>query len=147
MTVPACRRAYRRSPRPNSSAFHRTMQNGGARACSSPIRLAARVTFATLGPPQDRPHSNLGQVGEHALAFVLVGLALRACLPAPPTASRGDHDHRGGGDVLESLQLFVPGRHARIGDLIVDVLTALAGFAIVAAIDFAAARGRPAKPD
>ena len=35
--------------------------------------LAAAVTFATLGPPQFRPHSNLGQDGEHTLAFILVG--------------------------------------------------------------------------
>src|ERR1700745_3185886 len=37
--------------------------------------LAAAVAFATLGPPGYRPHSNLGQDGEHALAFVLLGLA------------------------------------------------------------------------
>ena len=30
--------------------------------------LAAAVTFATLGPPGLRPHSDLGQDGEHALA-------------------------------------------------------------------------------
>ena len=34
--------------------------------------LAAAVTFATLGPPGYRPHSNLGQNGEHALAFILI---------------------------------------------------------------------------
>ena len=37
--------------------------------------LAAAVTFATLGPARLRPHSHLGQNGEHTLAFVLVGLA------------------------------------------------------------------------
>jgi len=37
--------------------------------------LAAAVAFATLGPAEQRPHSNLGQNGEHALAFVLLGLA------------------------------------------------------------------------
>ena len=37
--------------------------------------LAAAIAFATLGPPEQRPHSNLGQNGEHALAFVLLGLA------------------------------------------------------------------------
>jgi hypothetical protein len=36
--------------------------------------LAATVTFATLGPPQYRPHSNFGQDGEYALTFVLIGL-------------------------------------------------------------------------
>ena len=37
--------------------------------------LAAAVAFATLGPPRLRPHSDLSQNGEHALAFVLLGLA------------------------------------------------------------------------
>ena len=38
--------------------------------------LAAAVAFATLGPPDFRPHASpLGQDGEHALAFVLLGLA------------------------------------------------------------------------
>jgi hypothetical protein len=32
--------------------------------------LAAAVAYATLGPAEQRPHSNLGQNGEHALAFV-----------------------------------------------------------------------------
>src|SRR5260370_27528415 len=36
--------------------------------------LAAAIAFATLGPAEQRPHSNLGQNGEHALAFVLLGL-------------------------------------------------------------------------
>ena len=37
--------------------------------------LAAAVTFATLGPAKLRPHSDFGQNGEHAFAFVLVGIA------------------------------------------------------------------------
>jgi hypothetical protein len=37
--------------------------------------LAAAIAFATLGPAAQRPHSNLGQNGEHALAFVLLGIA------------------------------------------------------------------------
>ena len=34
--------------------------------------------------------------------------------------------------VLELLQLFVPGRHARLEDFVVDALAACIGFAIVA---------------
>jgi len=33
--------------------------------------LAGLVTFATLGPPSYRPHSDLGQIGEHGLAFII----------------------------------------------------------------------------
>ena len=43
--------------------------------------LAAAVAFATLGPPGLRPHSDLGQNGEHALAFVLIGLAFGLAYP------------------------------------------------------------------
>src|SRR6267142_64316 len=44
--------------------------------------LAAAVTFATLGPPRLRPHAaEFGQDGEHALAFILVGLAFGAAYP------------------------------------------------------------------
>jgi len=43
--------------------------------------LAAAVTLATLGPPRFRPHAGLGQDGEHALAFVLIGLAFGAAIP------------------------------------------------------------------
>ena len=39
--------------------------------------LAAAIAFATLGPAEQRPHLNLGQNGEHALAFVLLGLGVR----------------------------------------------------------------------
>jgi VanZ family protein len=91
--------------------------------------LAAAVTFATLGPPRYRPHSNLGQDGEHALAFVLLGLAFGLAYPR----------HRmtvvlavGLIGVLELLQFLVPGRHARLEDFIVDALAACIGFVIAA---------------
>src|SRR3954462_9551979 len=71
--------------------------------------LAAAVTFATLGPPRYRPHADLGQNGEHALAFVLVGIAfglayrrnrLMTALCAVITTG-----------LIEVLQFLAPGRH------------------------------------
>jgi VanZ family protein len=102
--------------------------------------LAAAVTFATLGPPGLRPHSDLGQDGEHALAFVLVGLAFglaysRHRLPTSAIAIAGI-----GG--IEILQLWVPGRHARLEDFIVDALAACIGIAIAAGLDWAIQRSR-----
>jgi hypothetical protein len=77
--------------------------------------LAAAVTFATLGPPRFRPHSDLGQDGEHALAFVLLGLAFglaytrnRLLTAAIAVAGIG---------LIAILQLWAPGRHARLEDL------------------------------
>ena len=103
--------------------------------------LAGAVTFASLGPPRYRPHADLGQSGEHALAFVLVGLAfglayrrnrmLTAILLVVMTSA------------IEILQFWAPGRHARLSDFVVDTLAACAGLAGVAALDWMISRNRP----
>jgi VanZ family protein len=102
--------------------------------------LAAAVTFATLGPPSLRPHSDLGQDGEHALAFILVGLAFglayrqrRLAVAAIAVVLIG---------LLELMQFWAPGRHARLEDFVVDAATACIGFAIAAAADWAVTRLR-----
>jgi VanZ family protein len=100
--------------------------------------LAAAVTFATLGPPRLRPHSDLSQDGEHALAFILVGLAFglaytrhRLLTAVIAVVMIG---------LLEILQFWAPGRHARLEDFVVDALTACAGLAVVAALDWSMRR-------
>ena len=110
----------------------------------SAYALAAAVSFATLGPPGLRPHSNIGQNGEHALAFVLVGLAFAMGYPRHRLLAAGVTVVFTG--VLEVLQLFVPGRHARLEDFLVDALATLGGFAIVSIIDFAVSSMRRSKP-
>src|SRR5690349_16991140 len=102
--------------------------------------LAAAVTFATLGPPGLRPHSDLGQDGEHALAFILVGLAFglayrdrRWAVATAAVVLIG---------VLELMQFWAPGRHARLEDFLVDSLTACVGFALAAAADWGMTRYR-----
>ena len=102
--------------------------------------LAAAVAFATLGPPAFRPHSNLGQNGEHAFAFVLVGLAFglaysrnRWVTAAISLVTIG---------LLELLQLWMPARHARLSDFVVDALAACAGFVLAAGLDRAIKRVR-----
>jgi VanZ family protein len=104
--------------------------------------LAAAVTFATLGPPQFRPHADLGQDGEHALAFVLVGVAFgfayarnRLLVSVIAVILAG---------AIEILQLFAPGRHARFEDFVVDALAACAGLAFAAGMDWAMRRLRTA---
>jgi VanZ family protein len=102
--------------------------------------LAAAVTFATLGPPRFRPHSDFGQDGEHALAFVLLGLAfglaytrnrLLTCVISVVMIG-----------VIEILQLWAPGRHARLEDFVVDALAACVGVAIAAGLDWIMQRSR-----
>ena len=98
--------------------------------------LAAAVTFATLGPPRYRPHADLGQNGEHALAFVLVGLAYRKnrlVTAVVAVALTG---------TMEILQFWVPGRHARISDFVVDAAAACAGLALAATLDWVVSRNR-----
>src|SRR6266849_3405795 len=91
--------------------------------------LAAAVTFATLGPPRFRPHSDLGQDGEHAFAYS----RNRLLTSAISVVMIG---------VLEILQLWAPGRHARFEDFAVDALAACAGLAMAAGLDWAAQRLR-----
>jgi VanZ family protein len=102
--------------------------------------LAAAVAFATLGPPSYRPHSDLGQDGEHALAFILVGLAFglaygrnRLLTTATVVVLIG---------VLEILQFWAPGRHARLEDFVVDASAACVGLAMAAVLDWTIKRTR-----
>jgi len=106
--------------------------------------LAAAVTFSTLGPAQYRPHSDFGQDGEHALAFVLIGLAFGLAYPRQRMLVAGVSVLMIG--ALELLQLWVPGRHARLEDFAVDALAACVGFAIAAGLSLLRARQSPSAP-
>jgi VanZ family protein len=107
--------------------------------------LAAAVTFATLGPPRFRPHSNLGQDGEHAFAFMLVGLAFGLAYPRQRLLTGAIAVVMIG--VIELLQLWAPGRHARLEDFVVDALTACVGMAIATVLDWAVQWVRAARAD
>jgi VanZ family protein len=102
--------------------------------------LIAAVVFATLGPPRYRPHSPLGQDGEHALAFVLVGLAVGLAFPHRRVLTAIVTIVLTG--VLELMQFLAPGRHARLEDFIVDASTACIGLAGAAVLGWLAARWR-----
>jgi VanZ family protein len=106
--------------------------------------LTAAVTFATLGPPSYRPHSALGQDAEHALAFVLVGLAFGLAYPRRRLFTAGVAVVLIA--VLELLQLWMPGRHARLEDFIVDALAACVGIAVAAMLDRLMCRSKTATP-
>jgi VanZ family protein len=106
--------------------------------------LAAAIAFATLGPAEQRPHLNLGQNGEHALAFVLLGLVFglaytRNRLPTAAfvIAFTG---------VIELLQFLAPGRHARLEDFVVDALVASLGLVAAAAFSWTIRRTQRSLP-
>ena len=76
----------------------------------------------------------------HALAFILVGLAFglayrnrRWAVAAFAVVLIG---------VLELMQFWAPGRHARLDDFLVDAGTACIGFALAAVADWIMARLR-----
>jgi VanZ family protein len=95
--------------------------------------LAVAVAFSAVGPARYRPQLWITHYGEHALAFVLIGLAFAVAYPR----------HRPLVALilivlicsLELLQLWMPGRHARWRDLVVDLLAALVGMGMIVIID------------
>ncbi|WKA30985.1 VanZ family protein [Bradyrhizobium roseum] len=102
--------------------------------------LAAAIAYATLGPATQRPHSNLGQNGEHAFAFVLLGLAFGlAYARAPRLTAVLVIVYTG---LVEVLQFLAPGRHARLSDFVVDALAACVGLVGALAIDWVIGRTR-----
>src|SRR4051794_1253334 len=100
--------------------------------------LAAALAFATLGPPGLRPHSDLGQNGEHALAFVLIGLIFGLAYPQRRWLTGILAGVTIG--LIEVLQFWAPGRHARLSDFIVDALATCAGLAAAAGVGWVMAR-------
>jgi VanZ family protein len=87
------------------------------------------IIVLTLVPPALRPVSAAPNVVEHFAAFLLAGAAFalgypqyRFSLFAASIACIA---------VLELLQLFVPGRHARVSDFVVNAIGACIGIALV----------------
>jgi VanZ family protein len=96
--------------------------------------LTAAVAFANLGPPRLRPHFHLGQNAEHALAFLLLGLAFGVAYPRHRLIMTGVAVILAG--AIELLQFLAPGRHARLQDFIVDALAACIGIAVAAGVEW-----------
>jgi VanZ family protein len=101
---------------------------------------AAAVTFVSLSPPRYRPVSNLSHGIEHALAFVVVGLAFGFAYPQHRRFAAAASVLAIG--VIEMLQLLIPGRHARLEDFLVNAVAACTGLAVAAVLDWAAQRLR-----
>ncbi len=95
--------------------------------------LTASIAFAALGPARWRPRLWITHLGEHALAFSLLGAAFALAYPR----------HRslvaiilvGSTAVFEILQLLTPERHARLKDFLVDATAALLGIALVVVLE------------
>jgi VanZ family protein len=92
------------------------------------IALAA-ILLLTLVRPTWRPLSAAPHLVEHLLAFFIVGGAFALAYPRDVRIAVAALPLIG---ALELAQLVVPGRHARLGDFLVNVIGAYAGIALVA---------------
>jgi VanZ family protein len=97
-------------------------------------RVAAWVGLGTIMvlmfvPPALRPVSAAPNVLEHFAAFLLAGAAF--ALGYPQYRFRLIAASIPCIAVLELLQLFAPGRHARVSDFIVNAIGACIGIAVV----------------
>ncbi|MDX8466120.1 VanZ family protein [Mesorhizobium sp. VK23B] len=110
--------------------------------------LFAAITFATLSPIQLRPH--LGDANtERALAYALFGLALAFGFRARLVQAMLFVCAVAG--VLELLQAFDPGRHARLQDALLKAAAGLIGIAlariVLAVATTVVARSKPENSD
>jgi VanZ family protein len=102
--------------------------------------LIAAVAFATVGPPRYRPMTELGQDGEHALAFVAVGFFVGLAYARRPWLTAAISVVSTG--LLELAQFLAPGRHARLEDFIVDAAALCIGLTVAAVVRMAIAHWR-----
>jgi VanZ family protein len=103
--------------------------------------LLAVIVFLSLSPASYRPVTKVGHNLEHLLIHIVLGIAfgigyarqwwLVALGLVGLTAA------------VEFAQLFVPGRHARLKDLVIDAGAVCLGVAIVWGMDVAASLLRP----
>ena len=90
--------------------------------------LLAAIVFFSLSPASLRPMAPLGHTREHILVHVLLGLAFgigyakRWWLLAPGLVVLTG--------IIEIAQLFVPGRHARLRDFLIDAGAACLGIGL-----------------
>jgi VanZ family protein len=103
--------------------------------------LLAVIVFLNLGPSSYRPVTKVGHNLEHFLIYLVLGVifgigyARRWWLLALGLV--------GFTAAVEFGQLFVPGRHARVKDLMIDAGAVCLGLAIIWCTDFAASLLRP----
>ena len=101
--------------------------------------LAITIVVLSVVPPGLRPETAAPHVLEHFLIYLVVGFAFglgydrrRSLLAILLVVFAGS---------VEILQLFVPGRHARLSDFIVDALALCIGLIAVSPLSHIRAHG------
>jgi VanZ family protein len=99
--------------------------------------LAAAIVILSVVPASLRPETSLPHKFEHFAIYWATGLAFALGYSLTPLLATVLVLFSG---AVEILQLFIPGRHARVSDFIVDALASIIGLITVLLI--AQVRGR-----
>src|SRR5262245_55739412 len=91
--------------------------------------LASAITILSLVPPHYRLVTAAAHNLEHLAIFLSVGIAFGAGYPDRPWAVAIGLAIFSG--AIEIAQLWVPGRHARLTDFLVDTTAAFIGIGLV----------------
>lgn len=91
------------------------------------VVLALLVVLSVV-PPAERPQTGVPHALEHVGAFALAGLLFGLAYAGGWLWRAGVLVVLAGG--IELAQIFVPGRHARLSDLVTDTGGALLGLAL-----------------
>jgi VanZ family protein len=100
--------------------------------------LAAAIVILSLVPPALRPETSTPHSLEHLIIYAATGFAFGL-------GYKRRHDLLAillvlFSSAIEIAQLFVPGRHARLGDLIIDAVAACIGLVMSSLLSLARAR-------
>ena len=110
------------------------------RACAWLIASAALVM--TIVPPGFRPVTGLPHLLEHLSWFFACGMVFGAAYPKAAILNL----YIGGlafCAVLEIMQLWIPGRHARLNDFLADALAITLGLSLLRVLQTFRSRTRP----
>jgi VanZ family protein len=89
--------------------------------------LIGSIVFLTVSPPVLRPETPVPHQLEHFITFFIAGLMFGLAFPRM-LAVRATLAIILFVGPLEAVQLWIPGRHARMSDLLVNIVGALLGW-------------------
>ena len=98
------------------------------------VLLLAAITFFSLSPASFRPVTVVGHAPEHFLVHLLLGLTFGIGYARRWGMQAAGFVAFAG--AIELAQLFVPGRHARLSDFLVDAGSAYLGVGLIYAGTF-----------
>jgi VanZ family protein len=93
--------------------------------------LATAIVVLSVVPPTLRPETTLPHDLEHVTIFWATGIAFALGYSLTPLLASALVVFSGG---VEIVQMFMPGRHARLSDFIVDALASVIGLITVSLV-------------